>query len=271
MKPNELTRALETAVDAARAAGELMRRNHRATKRIAASSRHDIKLELDVRCQRLIERRLRRAFPHIGLLGEEGDAAVEQAGSRWVVDPIDGTVNFAYGIPHACVSIALELADGDAGSDATGVRRGVLGVVYDPFCDELWTALRGRPARLNGRPIRVSTRTRVDEAIISIGAGRRLTAISHMVETLRNLIRRVRKLRSMGSAALALTYVASGRFDAYAELGLNWWDIAAGAVIIESAGGRFECRALRAGGYELLAHNGPLGPRLKRLLPPPTP
>lgn len=261
MKTSETRRALAAAVDAARAAGALMRRHARATKRIHAASQHDLKLELDLRCQRLIERRLRAAFPRFGVFGEEGSVADQGGGPRWVVDPIDGTVNFAYGIPHACVSIALEEPAG------AGARRAVAGVVFDPFCGELWTAWRGRPARLNGRVIRVSDRARLDEAIISLGAGKRLSAISHMVAALAALIRRVRKLRSMGSAALALTYVASGRFDAYAEVGLNWWDIAAGGLIVECAGGRCETRALPGGGFELLAHNGRIGPRLKRLLP----
>lgn len=248
------------AVEAACAAGRLLRRHQRAVKRVQTATRHDIKLELDLECQRLIERRLRAAFPHWGVLGEEASVAAE-SGPRWVVDPIDGTVNFAYGIPHACVSIALE------SPDAHGRLRPAVGVVYDPFCDELWTARRGQPARLNGRAIRVSDRTRLGEAIIALGAGRRLRAIRHMVEALARLIHRVRKLRSMGSAALALAYVASGRFDAYAEIGLHWWDIAAGGLLVECAGGRFEVREHPGAGFELLAHNGPIGPRLKRLLP----
>jgi len=258
--PKELRRALSTAVDAARAAGELMRRHIRAPKRVHAATQHDLKLELDVRCQRLIERRLRAAFPDWGMLGEEGSVRAA-AGPRWVVDPIDGTVNFAYGIPHACVSIALEVPAPEP------AHRPVAGVVYDPFCEELWTALRGQPARLNGRVVRVSERTRLAEAIVSLGAGKRLRAIRHMVEALAGLVHRVRKLRSMGSAALALAYVASGRFDAYAEIGLHWWDIAAGGLLVECAGGRFEVREHADAGFELLAHNGPLGPRLKRLLP----
>ncbi len=260
MKQAQLRAALAVAVDAARAAGRLLRRHQRAAKRIEAATRHDIKLELDRRCQRLIEQRLRTAFPGWGVLGEEGSVAGGD-GPRWVVDPIDGTVNFAYGIPHACVSIALETPE------EHGRVRPVVGVVYDPFCDELWTARLGQPARLNGRVIRVSPRTRLAEAIVALGAGRRAGAINHMVAVLSRLVHRTRKLRSMGSAALALAYVASGRFDAYAEIGLHWWDIAAGGLLVECAGGRFEAREHPGAGFELLAHNGPIGPRLKRLLP----
>ncbi len=242
MDTRDLRRALTTAVEAARAAGALMRRHLRSPKRVQAASQHDLKLELDVRCQRLIERRLRAAFPGWGVLGEEGSRG-EADGPRWVVDPIDGTVNFAYGIPHACVSIALEVPA------ARLPWQPMVGVVWDPFCEELWTAVRGRPTRLNGRVVRVSARSRLEEAIVALGAGKRLEAMAHMVGALTALVHRVRKLRSMGSAALALAYVASGRFDAYAEIGLNWWDIAAGGLLVEGAGGRFEVRPLPAGGY----------------------
>src|SRR5882672_6660154 len=108
MKKSELRKALTAAVRAARAAGKLMRKNLRETKVVNAKTSHDIKLELDVRCQKLIEKILRVAFPKISLLGEEGDSGATNEALRWVVDPIDGTVNFAYGIPHACVSIALQ-------------------------------------------------------------------------------------------------------------------------------------------------------------------
>src|ERR1051325_257458 len=148
MKRTELDRALESTVKAARAAGALMRKNFHSSKRINEEHQHDIKLELDVRCQRLIQNTLHRAFPDVALLGEEGVAGDRHAMARWVVDPIDGTVNFAYGIPHAAVSIALqtrrtlELARGE---HPDTVYRTQLGVVYDPFCDELWTAIRGQP------------------------------------------------------------------------------------------------------------------------------
>ncbi len=259
--PQELERALRAAVEAARAAGALLRRHWRAAKRVQAASQHDLKLELDLRCQRLIERRLRALFPDWGILGEEQSVAAADAGPRWVVDPIDGTVNFAYGIPHACVSIALETPD------EHGRLRPEVAAVFDPFCEELWTARRGQPARLNGRAIRVSDRARLAEAIVSIGAGRRPAARRHLVETLATLVHRVRKLRSMGSAALALAYVAGGRFDAYVEVGLNWWDIAAGGLLVECAGGRFEAREQPGTGYDLVAHNGRIGARLRRFLP----
>jgi len=115
-------------------------------------------------------------------------------------------------------------------------------VVYDPFSDELWTARRGEPARLNGRVIRVSRRKRLAEAIVAMGFAKEPSTLEKMLPVFNGLIRRVRKIRIMGAAALALVYVASGRMDAYVEYGLRLWDIAAGGLIVECAGGSFWSR-----------------------------
>jgi len=245
-------RALACAVAAARAAGKVIRRNLRAPKVVNTATRHDIKLELDVRCQKLIERKLRAAFPKIALLGEEGDSGAVDADYRWVVDPIDGTVNFAYGIPHACVSIALQ--ERSAKGQGSGVRSKkqfthhasritdyvtLVGVVYDPFQNELWRAVRGQRARLNGKPIRVSRRGKLTEALVAMGFAKSRENLEKSLPYFNQLARRVLKVRSMGAAALALGYVATGRFDAYIERGISLWDIAAGALILECAGGEF--------------------------------
>lgn len=239
MSKGEWRRALDAAVTAAREAGEVMQKNFRLTKKITDAHQHDIKLELDVRCQKLIERRLRAAFPEVAVLGEEGITGDPEAEQRWVVDPIDGTVNFTYGIPHACVSIAFEVRPSGGVRAKKRDFETVVGVVYDPFCDELWTAIRGTPARLNGRVIRVSNRRRLDESIVSVGFAKQVETLEQMLPVLNQIIRRVRKVRLMGAAALAMTYVASGRFDAYLESGIRLWDIAAGGLILECAGGEF--------------------------------
>jgi len=263
--------ALAAAVTAARAAGKMMRDHFRSPKKITEATQHDIKLELDLLCQKRIERTLRRAFPRIALLGEEGMAGDPKAGQRWVVDPIDGTVNFTYGIPHACVSIALQVQRQTAGD---GHRRRpqavpfetVLGVVYDPFCEELWTAVRGGPARLNGRTIRVSSRTRLDESLVSLGFAKQPETLKRMLPVFNDLIHRVRKIRMMGAAALAMVYVASGRLDAYTEYGVRLWDIAAGGLILECAGGEF-WRQPVAGeeAYYVIANNGRLRRQLAKI------
>src|SRR5207247_7686614 len=146
--------AQNRAVQAARALGELMRQNLRATKRINSATQHDIKLELDVRCQKLIEKTLRSAYPRIAILGEEGVLGDIEADRRWVLDPIDGTVNFTYGIPHCCVSIALQTRKAERGRRNSKVKdqerdedhpdasyETVVGGVYDPFCDEWRSAV----------------------------------------------------------------------------------------------------------------------------------
>ncbi len=269
MKPISLSKALATAASAARVAGALMRQNLVEPKKINSATQHDIKLELDVRCQKLIEKALLKTFPQAAILGEEGVSGDLSAEYRWVVDPIDGTVNFTYGIPHACVSIALERRLPT--ESKPGVRRRapryqtLVGVVYDPFCDELWTAIRGQVARLNGRPIHVSQRAALRESIISLGFAKKRETLDRMLPVLNDLVHRVRKIRIMGAAALAMVYVASGRLDAYLEYGLRWWDIAAGGLILECAGGDF-VHAPIAGvhAYQILANNGPLRKKLHR-------
>jgi myo-inositol-1(or 4)-monophosphatase len=236
----KLSQAQAAAVEAAHDVGALMRRQLHASKRADAVTQHDIKLQLDVRSQKLIERTLRSAFPEIALLGEEGVAGDPNAEYRWVVDPIDGTVNFAYTIPHACVSIALQKRVPVPAPRAyeDGFET-LVGVVYDPFCNELWTAIRGGPARLNRRIVRVSQRRNLEEAIVSIGFAKSRENLEATLPYFIELVHQVRKIRIMGAAALALTYVASGRFDAYIERGIRLWDIAAGGLILECAGGDF--------------------------------
>src|SRR5947207_333335 len=233
MSPSQHQRALSCAVTAARAAGKMMRDNFHSPKKINSATRHDIKLELDVRCQQRIEAVLRRGFPQVAILGEEGISGDANAPARWVVDPIDGTVNFTYGIPHACVSIAFQVRKGlkvQSSRFKVQSRLGenesydtMIGVVYDPFCEELWTATRGGPARLNGQLIHASRRKKLDEAIISIGFAKQSSTMKKTLPAFNELIHRVRKIRIMGSAALSMVYVASGRMDAYLEYGLRLW------------------------------------------------
>ena len=154
-----------------------------------------------------------------------------------MVDPIDGTVNFTYEIPHACVSIALQSRMGTTGTEKD--YKSVVGVVYDPFCDEMWTAIRGQPAKLNNIRIHVSDRARLNESIVALGFAKNKYTLEKMLPAFNDLIHRVRKIRMMGAAALSMVYVASGRMDAYLEFGLRLWDIAAGGLIIECAGGEF--------------------------------
>ena len=265
--------ALAAAVKAARAAGKLMLANWHAPKRVNSAYAHDIKLELDVRCQKLIEKTLRGAFPQISLLGEEGCSGHPDSEYRWVVDPIDGTVNYAHGMPHAAVSIALQVRSPQSTvhSRATAPssilyppssHQTILGVIYGPFTDELWTAVRGGPTRLNGRVVRVSRCARVENAVIAMGFSKSKLNLEKSLPHVNRLSRRAMKIRIMGSAALELAYVACGRLDAYVERTINLWDIAAGALLVECAGGEFYTRPAPGGKFRMIADNG----RLRRKL-----
>jgi myo-inositol-1(or 4)-monophosphatase len=268
-----LQAAQKTAVKAARAAGKLMLANWHAPKRVNSAHAHDIKLELDVRCQKLIEKTLRAAFPQISLLGEEGCSGDANSQYRWVVDPIDGTVNYAHGMPHAAVSIALQVRSpkSTVHSRVTtpssilhlpSSHQTILGVIYGPFTDELWTATRGGLTRLNGRVVRVSRCARVENAVIAMGFSKSKLNLEKSLPHVNRLSRRAMKIRIMGSAALELAYVACGRLDAYVERTINLWDIAAGALLVECAGGEFYTRPAPGGKFRMVADNG----RLRRKL-----
>jgi myo-inositol-1(or 4)-monophosphatase len=268
MNKQEQRRALAAAEGAAREVGVSLRKNLQLKKTVNSQEQHDIKLELDVRSQKLIEKRLRAAFPQYAILGEEGVVGDHLSSDRWVVDPIDGTVNFTYGIPHACVSIALQhrkLGNESADSDLPdSAYETTLGLVYDPFTDEMFTAIRGEKARLNGKALAVSERTRVNEAIVAIGFAKSAASLKVMLPVFNELVHRVRKVRMMGAAALAMVYVAAGRFDAYIEGGVRLWDVAAGGLILECAGGDFHHEAIGTDHtYRILANNGKLRKKLQ--------
>ena len=253
MKTVSIQSALATAVKAARAAGKIMHANWHKPKRVNSAEAHDIKLELDVQCQELIEKLLRRAFPEIPVLGEEGISGDMNAEYRWVVDPIDGTVNYFFGMPHAAVSIALEHRE-----------QSIVGVIYDPFTDELWTAVRGGKTRLNGRIVRVSNRAQLNESVIAMGFSKDKENLDLSLPHVNRLARRVKKIRIMGSAALELAYVASGRLDAYIERRINLWDVAAGSLLVECAGGEFYARPVPGKyRYTMCADNGKLRKKLQ--------
>src|ERR1044071_3823078 len=149
---------LNAAENAARAAGKLLLENFQQQQRIKALAAHDIKLEIDIHAQELIGNLLLDEFPGHALYGEEGIVGDQSSEHQWIVDPLDGTVNYFYGIPHFCVSIALRLQ-----------KKTVTGVIYDPIRGEMWTAQQGDVSKLNGTPIHVSKRAELGEAVISIG------------------------------------------------------------------------------------------------------
>jgi myo-inositol-1(or 4)-monophosphatase len=264
MKKIPLSSALAAAVKAARAAGKIMHANWHKPKRVNSTEAHDIKLELDVRCQKIITKILFDAFPQISLLGEEGISGDMNAEYRWVVDPIDGTVNYFYGMPHACVSIALQVQDQPSQLKTKNSKfKTLLGVIYDPFTDELWTATRGGKTKLNGKIVRVSNRDKISDAVIAMGFSKSRENLEKSLPHLNRLSRQAKKIRIMGSAALELAYVASGRLDLYVERTINLWDIAAGALMIECSGGEFYTLPAPGGKFRMIADNGKLRRKLK--------
>jgi myo-inositol-1(or 4)-monophosphatase len=242
-----MTHYLDAAVEAARAAGELLRQHFQQPLRVNSSQAHDIKLEIDVLAQELITESLLKKFPEHALYGEEGIVGNQKSKYQWVVDPLDGTVNYFYSIPHFCVSIALRF-------------RGeiIVGVIHDPMRDETWATQKGGKATLNGKPVRVSERPDLAEAVISVGLSKTGVTISAGLPLLQEMVHRARKCRLMGSAALDMAYVACGRFDAYIEQGISLWDIAAGWILVENAGGSVELkpRTDMKEKYSIIASNG---------------
>jgi myo-inositol-1(or 4)-monophosphatase len=191
----------------------------------AKSSPTDLVSEADHAAERLIRDRLAAARPGDGFLGEEGGNATGSSGLRWVVDPLDGTINFLFGIPQWAVSIACE--------DERGT---LVGVIYDPMRDELWTAERDGPALLDGRPIAASTRDDLATALVATGFGYDAEVRRLQAAVAAELLPQVRDIRRFGSAALDLAWTAAGRHDAYYERGLNAWDLAAGVLLCRRAG-----------------------------------
>jgi len=218
---------LELATYAALEAGKLLRSHFGSDATVDEASHHDIKLALDKESQQLITEMLLGARPGDALYGEEGIAGNQSSARQWIVDPIDGTVNFFYGIPHFCVSIALR----DAGEITVGV-------IHDPMVGETWTVEKGAPALLNGKPVQASKRTNLAESILFVGCGKDEMSLQTGIDRFRKASIKARKMRMMGSAALAMAYVASGRLDAYVESRISLWDIAAGLLLLETAGGK---------------------------------
>nr|PZN38296.1 MAG: inositol monophosphatase [Bacillota bacterium] len=238
MEPSMLAAYEEAAVRAAREAGRLIREQYGRVGYETKSNPHDMVTAVDRASEETIARILTDTFPGIPFLGEEGvagrqgvavpgDRPPESLPELWVVDPIDGTMNFVYGLPFSSVSIAL-------------VRHGepVVGVVYDPYRDEVFTARKGEGAWLNGKPIRVRPAPSLGDALVATGYPADGEARRPLLAGVHALAAQTRNLRSMGSAALHLAYVACGRLNLFYELYLNPWDIAAGVLMVQEAGGK---------------------------------
>lgn len=219
---------LEIAEAATRAAGAHALKHYARRAHALKTTDHDVKLELDVECQHVAAGVIKSAFPEHAFLGEEGGQEEAVAPEyRWIVDPIDGTVNFSHGLPIWCCSIAVEHRG-----------RSLAGAVFLPMMNELYSARVDAAAHLNGNPIRVSSTKTMRESMVYTGVLKRSDDEGASARVFDRLARDFQKVRILGSAAAELCYVACGRGDAYIETTIHVWDVAAGRLLIERAGGR---------------------------------
>lgn len=264
---------LNVAVRAARQAGRLINRASVdiETVQITRKDRNDFVTEVDHASEAAIIETLLAAYPDHAILAEESgfqsgrstsvDTPLKDVEHVWIIDPLDGTTNFIHGLPHYCISIAL-------------MERGVItqALIFDPNRNELFTATRGRGAFLNDRRIRASKRFRLDDSLLGTGFPfRRHQDEDAYLTVLRPLVDKGAIMRRSGSAALDLAYVATGRFDAFFELGLKPWDVAAGSLLVTEAGGLvgdFDGEANYLDGGQMLAGNPKLFSILVPLLQP---
>ena len=244
---------LNFTIQAARDAGRLLL--EKAGRSLQVSNKGDINLvtEADLASEKLIIERIRSHYPRHAILAEESGASnVDETAApsewKWIIDPLDGTTNYAHGYPCFCVSIAVERAG-----------RIEIGVVYDPMLDELFAAERGQGATLNERIMRVSETEELNNAMLCTGFPYDVRERPDFARHFTNFTMRAQAVRRDGSAALDLAYIAAGRFDGFWEDGLNAWDIAAGVLLIEEAGGRvsdYRGAALNIYTPKVLASNG---------------
>jgi myo-inositol-1(or 4)-monophosphatase len=246
---DEMAKLLSVAWDAANAAGMLIRESWSQPKEIGYKGAIDLVTSVDRESERRMVEVLQQNFPDHSILAEEETDLVGAARQRWIIDPLDGTTNWAHGYPQLCVSIALEVE-----------REIVLGLVYDPLRRECFRAVKRQGATLNGSAIRTSDIRELDQALLATGFpyDRREKADFYL-SFFKAFMTRSQGIRRAGSAALDLCYLACGRIDGFWELKLRPWDTAAGALIVEEAGGRvsdFSGNLFSIWGTETLASNG---------------
>ena len=246
---------LRVAIEAALEAGEILRAGRGRDKEVRAKGHpRDAVTVFDRRAEEAIVRVLRSAFPQDGVLAEEGTTAPSQSRAIWVIDPIDGTLNFVRELPHSAVSIA-RVKEG----------QGEVACIHDPWRNELFTAQAGEGARLDGAPIQVSDRADLDGALVAVGYSSRPESAVLLHAPVQRLLALGSGVRTSGSAVLDLAYVACGRLDGAVYLALHAWDVAAGTLLVTEAGGRvsdFDGRPSADPERGVVGTNGPLHGKL---------
>lgn len=223
-----LNKELETARHAARAAGKILKNSFGRVNNIIKKGTIDLVTEADLEAEKIILETIQGNFPADSILSEEAGQQQRNSGRTWLVDPLDGTTNFAHGFPFFAVSIALEIE-----------REIVLGIVYNPQMGEFYEGVRGEGSRLNNKPIKVSKAPNLNESLVGTGFPYYIhERPEEVIKFFSKMIVRAQGIRRPGSAAMDLCYVAAGRLDGFWEQGLNPWDTAAGIVIVEEAGGK---------------------------------
>ena len=224
-----MTTAVQVAVEAARAAGRIQSEHIGNIGDISEKGgvRGDVVTEVDLLCEKEIIDRIQKSFPDHAILAEESGGTQGDAKNKWIIDPLDGTLNYSHGFPCYCVSIGLE-CEGEL----------VVGVIYNPNLDELFVAEKGQGATLNGRPIRVSTIDTLEKGLLVTGFTPKIVGSEDdNLDHFCNLMKACQAVRRPGSAAIDFCYTAMGRFDGFWEAHLNPWDMAAGVLIVREAGG----------------------------------
>ena len=219
--------AMDVALDAAQAAGQILRDRFLTSLQISFKGRADIVTDVDLAVEKTILELLRREYPEFGILAEESKPVGTASPYTWVVDPLDGTRNYSMGIPHFCTVVALA-RDGDV----------VLGVTSDPVRQEVFTAEAGRGAFLNGQPLSITDKQEIHEAVLGFDLGYVDEKAGLALDMVRSLWPGIQGFRLMGSAALGLAYAAAGRVDMYFHHALSPWDTASGLVLVREAGGQ---------------------------------
>ena len=247
------------AIQTAKKAGFVLRDRLGQKRKIGYKGAVNLVTEMDILSEKIIIAEIQKNFPDHAILAEERTAIEKTSRFRWIIDPLDGTTNYAHGFPIFSVSIALA-KDEEA----------ILGVVYDPTRDELFTAEKGKGSRLNGRRIRVSSESNLSRSLLATGfpydlRKSRFNNFDHF----HNFAVRAQAVRRTGSAALDLCYVAAGRFDGFWEMKLGPWDIAAGSLLVSEASGKitnFLGRPLNLSGNHVLASNGKIHKSMLRVI-----
>lgn len=257
---NRMKSRIDFMKDLAKEAGAIQMRGLGKRHDIEFKGVIDLVTEVDKACERLIVGEIKKVFPYEDILAEEGSGERSASSTRWIVDPLDGTVNYAHNFPFFCVAIALEIE-----------KRLVAGVIYDPVRDELFWAEKGKGAYLNGERICVSDHAPVGQSLLATGFAYNVQEgeSNDNLDNFCKFVKIARAVRRPGSAAIDLAYVACGRIDGFWELFLRPWDMAAGVVIIREAGGRvtsFDGGLYDLYGTEILTSNGKIHDEMMKVL-----